>query len=161
MPILNEMNGVGQKCIASALHLRANAPETVTETVTVTETDKPPVREILPGIEPPAKAPDQIPDTPHQAIVDAYHRVLPELPRIRDWHANRQANLRVLWKRIATKKRWPSQAEGVDFFARYFAYVRTCPLLMGTVPGKAWSADLEWLTKTGNYTKVIEGKYLP
>jgi uncharacterized protein YdaU (DUF1376 family) len=98
---------------------------------------------------------------PHDKVVRVYHEVLPELPAIRDWHERRQVKLRTLWRRMAAKKKWDSQAQGVDFFRRYFAYVRGCPLLMGAAPGRTWSADLEWLVNVSNFTKVIEGKYLP
>lgn len=94
---------------------------------------------------------------PHTEIIAAYHRLLPELPRIRSWDADRQKHLRTRWRE--DRKR-----QSLDWWERYFGYVRTCPLLMGQVPNRepdraSWMADLEWLVSLKNFRKVLERKY--
>lgn len=96
------------------------------------------------------------PVCPHAEIVAAYHELLPELARVRDWTPDRQAFLRSRWKE--SKER-----QTVEWWRGYFGYVRTCPFLMGQGPSSPdrdpFYADLEWLVRPKNFRKVIEGKY--
>lgn len=96
------------------------------------------------------------PACPHSDIVSLYHDVLPELPRVREWSPDRQAFLRSRW-------RDDPKRQNLDWWRRFFGYVRKCPFLMGQVPPKPGSApftaDLEWLIRPQNFRKVIEGRY--
>ena len=102
-------------------------------------------------IQPPA-----IPNCPHTEIIAAYHEILPELRRVREWTADRQRALRARW--AENPKR-----QSVDWWRRYFTYVHDrCPFLMGRVEGsrgRAFDCDLEWLIRPRNMVKVLEGKY--
>lgn len=99
----------------------------------------------------PANQPDPL-SCPHQKIVDLYHEILPELPRIKDWHKTRQQHLRQRW--AENKKR-----QDLDWWRRLFDYIKTkCPLLLGE-NDRHWTADLEWICKKSNFVKIIEGKY--
>jgi hypothetical protein len=100
----------------------------------------------------PQQAVDQC---PHQAIVDLYHEVLPELPRVKSWNEKRQKHLRARWRERADR-------QNLDFWKRYFEYVRKSPFLMGqrNSPGRApFVCTLEWLVTQSNFTNVIEEKY--
>ena len=85
-----------------------------------------------------------------------YHEVLPELARVRDWTNDRQAFLRTRWRE-------KPERQTLDWWRKFFGYVRTCPWLMGqgvTSDDRApFFADLEWLVRPKNFRKVIEGKY--
>lgn len=96
------------------------------------------------------------PGCPHSEIVAAYHEILPELARVRDWTPDRQAFLRSRWREKAER-------QTVEWWREFFKYVRTCPFLMGegatTADRDPFCADLEWLVRPKNFRKVIEGKY--
>lgn len=103
----------------------------------------------------PAKAPVK-PDCPHQEIIALYHEVLPQCPQVRDWTSARQTQLRARWNESPDR-------QSLDYWRRFFEYVKTCPFLVGasnTTPGRQpFFADLEWLTKSANFTKVREQRY--
>lgn len=134
--------------------------ETVSETVdgTVTQTEPNPTQpnpitttDVVVVASKPAT-----PGCPHAEIVEAYHDLLPELRRVRDWTADRQALLRARWRE-------KPERQSLDWWRGFFGYVRQCPWLMGegTVrPGETvFAADLEWLIRPQNFRKVIEGRY--
>jgi phage replication O-like protein O len=87
---------------------------------------------------------------PHSEIVDLYHRMLPELPKIVDWGAERQKSLR---------GRWNSKAECRDlkWWEGFFTRVKKSDFLMGRK--NDFMANLPWLIKAANFSKVIDGNY--
>ena len=50
-----------------------------------------------------------------------------------------------------------TEANGLDWFARFFGYVGKSDFLMGR-DGK-WSCDLGWLVKSENFSKVVQGNF--
>lgn len=95
------------------------------------------------------------PACPHQDIVDLYHEILPELPRVKVWDEQRQGFLRSRWREDAKR-------QNLDWWRRFFTAVRTSPWLMGQVPGRegrVFVCTLEWLIRPTNFRKVIEGHY--
>ena len=95
------------------------------------------------------------PVCPHAEIVAAYHEVLPEWRRVRDWTEDRQSYLRARWRE-------KPERQTVAWWRGFFEYVRTCPFLMGQTASpdrEPFSGDLEWLVRPKNFRKVIEGKY--
>lgn len=118
---------------------------------------------LLPGSDAGASvvASGSLPTCPHKEIIAAYAEVLPELPQPRMWGSARQTNLANRWKWVISdlKKRGKpySKQDGIEYFRRMFAYVAKSNLLMGR-SGK-WSADLGWIVKAENFTKIIEGNY--
>jgi hypothetical protein len=106
----------------------------------------------------------RIPPCPVERVVEIFHEVLPELPRIERLTDTRRANIRQRWREWSAEKHWGSQAEGLDEWRRFFAYVRSSPFLMGRAkprdPGKKpFVATLEWLMRASNHVKVFEGNY--
>lgn len=92
---------------------------------------------------------------PHSEIIAAYHEILPALARVRTWDADRQRLLRTRWREDKAR-------QSIEWWRDYFAYVLSCPFLMGEVKardGPPFMADLEWLIRPKNFRKVIEGKY--
>lgn len=121
------------------------------------------------------RQPSQTPDTRHQTkaedqelsspaapapcpqseIVALYHDALPMLPTMRTWPEDRQALLRTRWRE-------DPERQSLEWWADFFAYVASCPFLLGqsSTPGRdPFLADLEWLLRPKNFRKVIEGKY--
>jgi len=93
------------------------------------------------------------PECPHQQIIALYHEVLPECPAVVDWTPARAQQLRTRWNEDPRR-------QNLDWWRRYFEYVKRCGFLVGRGTGdRPFLADLEWLTKASNFTKVREGKY--
>ena len=105
---------------------------------------------------PPAPpSPDDNPNCPHQEIIALYHEILPMCPRIREWTPARAGHLRARWNE--NKKR-----QSLDYWRQFFEYVKTCPFLVGQRPGtggRPFFADLEWIVKSSNFTKIREQRY--
>lgn len=87
---------------------------------------------------------------PQREIIAAYHELLPELPPVHEWTAQNADNLRTRW-------RSQDKRQTVDWWRRFFAYIRTCPFLMGEKTD--FQASLGWLVKAGNFAKVVNGQY--
>lgn len=92
-------------------------------------------------------------ECPHQEIIALYHEILPQCPRVRDWTAARSTQLRARWNEDPAR-------QSLSYWRRFFAYVADRDFLVGKGGGeRPFMADLEWLTKSKNFTKVREGKY--
>lgn len=92
------------------------------------------------------------PDCPHQAIIALYHEVLPQCPQVRDWTPARATQLRARWNEDDVR-------QNLDYWRRFFEYVAQCDFLMGRTGKTPFFADLEWMTKSSNFTKIREQKY--
>lgn len=96
------------------------------------------------------------PPCPHDKIIDAYHEELPELRPVQVWNDQRRKLLQTRWRE-------KPERQDVEYWRRYFRFVRESDFLMGLAepgPGKkTFSADLEWLVRPTNFAKVVEGKY--
>jgi hypothetical protein len=97
-----------------------------------------------------------LPACPHSAIVALYHETLPALTRVREWTPKRRSALRARWRESRER-------QDLSWWREFFAYVGGSDFLMGRAKGRNGQApfecDLEWLVKSENFTKVIEGKY--
>lgn len=105
---------------------------------------------------------DPFPQCPQAEIIEAYKRLLPDLPQPRVWDGNRANNLRARWRWVVgdlkTKGKPHSEAAGIAWFERFFGYVAKSDFLCGRTD--RWKgADLGWLVKAENFAKVIEGNY--
>lgn len=92
------------------------------------------------------------PDCPHQAIIDLYHEVLPMCPRIREWTPARATQLRARWNE-------DQKRQNLDYWRRFFEYVASCDFLVGRGGKSPFFADLEWICKAKNFTKIREQRY--
>ena len=104
-----------------------------------------------------------IPTCPHHDIVSLFHEVLPELPEVRIWNPTRQGYLKSRWRETALQEKWETQEQGIEWFKKFFAWIRHSKFLMGKVPpnrgGRPFECELEWILKPNNWTKILEGKY--
>lgn len=121
-------------------------------------------------VEQPKPAPDAgpwcPPDCPHQDVLRLWAEVLPALPQHDPamWKGARADHLRARWRETAEAKRWASQADGLAYLRRLFAYVGQSRFLTGkAAPTRAdrrpFVIELEWLVQPGNWARVHEGKY--
>lgn len=96
------------------------------------------------------------PSCPHKQIIALYHEILPLCPEIREWTPTRAEHLRARWSEDPKR-------QSLDYWRKFFAYVAESEFLTGrayTQPGrKPFRADLEWICKLANFTKIREGKY--
>jgi hypothetical protein len=94
-------------------------------------------------------------DCPHQQIIALYHEVLPQCPQVRDWTPARAVQLRARWNEEPRR-------QNMAYWRQFFEYVGSCDFLVGKCHGKdrkPFFADLEWIVKSSNFTKIREGKY--
>lgn len=91
------------------------------------------------------------PPCPHEIIIETYHTTLPELPRVKHWPENLQAILRTRWKEDPVR-------QNLAWWEKFFRYVHESDFLMGRTR-EAFTADLEWLVRPKNFTKIANGRY--
>lgn len=105
-----------------------------------------------------------IPDCPHQEIIELYKKHLPTLAAPRIWQGKKVETLRARWRWVLTGKkangdRYATDLEsGLGFFDRFFAYAAESDFLSGR-NGSWRRCDLAWLINAENFLKVLEGKY--
>ena len=109
-----------------------------------------------PGLSPatpssPPPPPNQPEDIPYQAIVDVYHEVLPELPRVRILTDARR-------KAIRSRLRSDADRRDLEWWRRYFLAVRPCRFLFGA-NNRNWTASFDFLISQKGMAGVLEGKY--
>jgi hypothetical protein len=96
-----------------------------------------------------------IPDCPHADILALWAEKLPVAIQPADWNEKRQHALRSRWREKANRQK-------LDWWARFFEYIGESDFLMGrtNTPGrKAFALSLDWLCKSDNFLKVIEGRF--
>lgn len=89
---------------------------------------------------------------PHQQIIALYHEVLPQCPQVRDWTTARATQLRARWNEDPKR-------QNLEYWRGFFEYVKGCDFLVGRAGKEPFFADLEWMTKSSNFTKIREAKY--
>lgn len=115
------------------------------------------------------------PPCPHMEIIEIYHGLLPDLPRVRvsRWSAenNLAKFMAARWRQgLESGKRagfkvedcaFTTKEEGVKAFEHFFGIVQKSPLLLGYgQEDRKWRADLFWLMRPTNFEKVLQGNYL-
>ena len=103
---------------------------------------------------------------PVQQIVELYHEVLPELPRIRLLPDSRLKAMRRRWAWVLNSRmedgtpRAANASEAMIWFRRYFERVRYSDFLMGRVVRpvghQGWQCDLDYLLSDKGLKIVIE-----
>ena len=109
----------------------------------------------------------ETPPCPTQRILAIFGERLQELPQPRRelWNGSTGAQaMRNRWKwlfsaRRADGSRYAETTEsGLEWFGLFFQTVAESDFLTGRSTGK-WRADLAWLMKPGNFSKVIQENY--
>ncbi len=113
---------------------------------TDTDTDTEVEKDILP-----LTGKSRQPDCRHQEVIALYHEILPEFPQIIEWDDTARKWLRARWRSAPER-------QDLNFWKEFFQYVRESPFLMGDSE-RGWMADLRWLVRSQNFTKVINGNY--
>ena len=88
-----------------------------------------------------------------QAIIDAYHHILPELetvPKMTPFFA----------REIEARIREDPTRKNLAWWERYFRSIRDYPCPMGK-SGLEWKANFKWLIGARGMGKVLDGKFKP
>ena len=92
---------------------------------------------------------------PYKEIVNLYHTILPNHPRVRELTAKRRTHIKARWSNGMEKN--------LNEFEGYFKAVLRSRFLCGKVdppPGrKRFIADLDFLMRESTYVGILEGKY--
>lgn len=109
---------------------------------------------------------DRLPRCDTQSVVDLYHEILPELPRVRLMTDARRKALSTFWKFVLTSrktdgaKRADTAAEATEWIRGYFTRARDNDFLMGRghkAPGhEGWQCDFDFLLTEKGKKHVIE-----
>ena len=93
------------------------------------------------------------PPCPHDEIVAAYHELLPECPRVREWGAPNR-------KQLAARWREKKERQELEWWRHVFRLVSASDWLMGrTSRDGPFVFSLGWFVKAGNFAKVLNGQY--
>lgn len=121
---------------------------TVTDTDTDTDTDKTLPNGSVRGSR------DRVPPAPYAEILDLYHSILTQCPRVAALNAGRKQ---------AIQARWRNELPTLDNWRNYFESVALSEFLTGRVSGRNGSppfvADIDFLIRPSTVVKVAEGKY--
>lgn len=93
---------------------------------------------------------------PFSQILDLYHAVLPELPRVRNFTERRRKMLLARWNEKALSESG-LLSNTLDFWQAFFKYISKSDFLMGRKD--EWRANFEWIITKRNFYKIIEGTY--
>lgn len=95
------------------------------------------------------------PAVPVKEIIDLYHHLLPTCPKVRKLPDARRRQIEARWR--------SGDLPDLETWRDYFGFCAESKFLRGESPAgpgqRPFVADLEWLSRESNYTKVLEGKY--
>jgi len=115
--------------------------------------------------EPEERKAKKLPGCDHKGILALYHENLPNLPTVEIWNDTRAGYLRQRWREVAldlSKNGAVTHADMLAWWKQYFELIKGSKFLTGKKQQKdkpPFLADLEWVIKPMNFTKIIEGKY--
>lgn len=90
------------------------------------------------------------PPCQQKKIIDAYKRILPELPTVHAWPEQSARHLKTRWREDPGR-------QSLEWWEGFFGYVRDCDFLMGRA--NDFTASLQWLVRPTNFAKVVNGNY--
>lgn len=110
---------------------------------------------------------DAVPPCPDSKLLDLFTAKVIDLPRPRKelWGGASQKAMKARWAWVLTAcrpsgERYAStQAEGLDWFGRFFDQVAESNFLTGR-DGRWSNCDLGWLMNQTNFAKVVQGNYV-
>ena len=110
--------------------------------------------------------PDALPVCQTQSVIDLYHEVLPELPKVRLLTDKRRRDIGQRWRWVLTSKkadntrRAETAEQALGWFREYFGRARENDFLMGrgTRSGEHanWQCDIDFLLSERGMKHVIE-----
>ena len=98
---------------------------------------------------------EKTPSCPHQEIIKLYRKHLPMCSEIVSWKGTRARNLTARWRE-------DKERQSLDWWDDLFSQVAQSKFLTGRITGKggrSFFANLDWIVKPENLTKILEGRY--
>jgi hypothetical protein len=95
-------------------------------------------------------------NTIFRQILDLYHDILAELPKVQNFTERRCSMLKARWNEKA-KSQSGLYSNTLEFWEAFFKYIRESDWLMGRKGD--WKANFEWIITKRNFNKIIEGNY--
>lgn len=115
---------------------------------------------------PSASSPAKLPTCPTQALIDLYHEILPDLPKVRLQTKDRTRALQKTWTWCLTSRKADGTPRATDaqqalaWFRDYLERARMNDFLMGRTPRTGehanWRCDLDFLLTERGMKHVIE-----
>jgi len=97
---------------------------------------------------------ERIATIPPSKVMELYHEILPELPKVAKLTDKRKSHL---------KQRCRDDFQTIEDWRIYFKHIRESDFLMGMIPAppnrKRFIADFDFLINESNAVKIAEGKY--
>ncbi len=105
---------------------------------------------------------------PVQAIVDAYHELMPDNPRVKVLNDGRRATISARWKEAARLRTGPfgytTREDGIQAWRTFFEVCNESAFLTGKAPpgqgrDRPFVADLDFLLSPKGFAGCLENKY--
>ena len=97
------------------------------------------------------ETPPSVSPCPHQKIIEKYHEILPELPRVQSANGFKD-NLKSRWREDKARQK-------IEWWETFFeTQVKTSDFLMGRA--KDWQCNLSWIVGPKNFSKILNGQYI-
>ena len=93
---------------------------------------------------------------PYNQILDLYHKILAELPQVRNFTERRRSMLKARWNEKARSES-DLYSNTLEFWEAFFKYISQSDFLMGRKTD--FRANFEWIITKKNFNKIIEGNY--
>jgi len=94
-------------------------------------------------------------DIPYQQILDLYHSILTENPKVSIYSDSRKRKVKTLFNLYEQHKK-------IEWWSEYFTMISKSHFLTGKVEQngkKPFVADFEFVINKNNFVKIVEGKY--
>lgn len=104
---------------------------------------------------------------PADAIVELYHELMPDNPRVKVLNDARRGAIRSRWKEAARLTCRPfgydNLADGLKAWREFFEVCADSPFLTGKTPPQKgrppFVADIDFLMSPSGFAKILENKY--
>lgn len=95
-----------------------------------------------------------------QAVIDAYHKHLPMLPKVSAISQPRKKKIIAQWKAAQKGKPAGARATLIDFWDHTFAYASRSDFLTGRRGNdRGWKPNIDFFLQASSLTKLREGAY--
>jgi hypothetical protein len=110
---------------------------------------------------------DDVKRCPVGTLVDLYHELMPDNPRLRILNDTRKRLIRARWKEAAALDCEPfgytTRSAGIEAWRTFFAVCAESKFLTGRAPGERgkppFMADIDFLFSASGFAKTLENKY--
>jgi len=94
--------------------------------------------------------PNDVVNCPHQEIINLFANNLPMLTQVKVLSEKRQSLLKTRWRE-------DEKRQSLDWWDGFFKHIASSDFLTGKATD--WQADIDWILKSSNFIKIIEGNY--